>query len=117
LTDPTPTGSPLPEMTPTELNERMQQGQLITLIDVREPHEKEIADLPDWGQTMIPLREFLARADEVSRDEPVVLYCRSGSRSGWATRQLVAQGYDKVWNLKGGLLAWKAEVDPSLQEY
>lgn len=117
MTDPKATGSEIPEITPTELNQRMQQGQPIKLIDVRELHEPEIADLPDWGQELIPMREFVDRMDEIDPDEPVVLYCRSGARSGWATRQLVEQGYTQVWNLKGGLLAWKVEVDPSIQEY
>jgi len=55
--------------------------------------------------------------DELDPDEPLVLYCRSGSRSAWATRQLMEQGYAKVWNLKGGILAWRDEIDPSLTAY
>jgi adenylyltransferase/sulfurtransferase len=84
---------------------------------VREPYERQIADLPEWGQIRIPVREVLGRLAEVDREKPVVFYCRSGSRSGWVTRHLVERGYDNVRNLKGGLLAWKDEVDPSIQSY
>lgn len=104
-------------MTASELKERMDQGQPITLVDVRDAHEREIADLPDYGQLRIPLGDVEEAAPNLDPDHPVVLYCRSGSRSGWATRRLLAQGYGNIWNLKGGLLAWKEEVDPSIQEY
>ena len=112
-----PPGEPLPEMTPTELNDRMKRGDSVVLVDVREEQEREIADLPDWGQRWIPLGDFLARMEELDQEEPVVLYCRSGARSGWATRQMLARGYEKVWNLQGGLLRWKQDVDPSIQAY
>ncbi len=104
-------------MTATELKQRMDLGQPITLVDVRELHEREIADLPEYGQLRIPVGDFVDQAESLSPDEPVVLYCRSGSRSAWATRRLLDQGHEKVWNLKGGILAWREEVDPSLQAY
>ncbi len=110
-------GTGIPEMTVTELNERMTRGEPIRLVDVREPHEPEIADLPPWGQELIPMREFLDRMDEIDPDEPVVVYCRSGSRSGWAVQRLLEEGYERVWNLKGGILAWREEIDPSLPSY
>jgi adenylyltransferase/sulfurtransferase len=84
---------------------------------VREPNEPEIADLPDWGQKLIPLRELPDRLDELDPQEPLVLYCRSGARSGFATQFLLEQGFEQVWNLKGGMLGWKKEVDPSIQAY
>jgi adenylyltransferase/sulfurtransferase len=115
--DPKAQDGGIPEITPTELNERMTKGQPIALVDVREPHEPAIADLPDWGQKLIPLRELPDRLDELDPDAPLVLYCRSGSRSGFATRFLREQGFEQVWNLKGGMLGWKREVDPSIQEY
>ena len=110
-------GDEIPEMTATELRDRLERGERITLIDVREPHERQIADLPDHGQRLVPIGEFVERLGEVDREAPVVLYCRTGSRSGWATRQLLARGHPQAWNLKGGLMAWKEEVDPSIQEY
>lgn len=110
-------GSQLPEITPSDLKERMDRGDRLVLVDVRELEERDIADLPEVGQLRIPVGEFLDRLDEVDPEEEVVLYCRSGSRSGWAVRHLLARGYSKVWNLKGGLLGWKHEVDPSTQAY
>lgn len=109
--------SSLPEMTPTELRDRLQQGHPLVLVDVRESHEIEIADLPPNGQLRIPVGELLDRADELDPEENLVVYCRSGARSGWAVRQLMSRGYGKVWNLKGGVLGWREEVDPSLTAY
>jgi adenylyltransferase/sulfurtransferase len=117
VADASPQGNEIPEITPTELNDRMAKGQPIALIDVREPHEPEIADLPDWGQKLIPLRELPDRLDELDPDEALVVYCRSGSRSAFATQFLRDRGFGQVWNLKGGMLAWKREVDPSTQAY
>jgi adenylyltransferase/sulfurtransferase len=117
VTDPRASGNEIPEITPTELNERMAKGQPIVLVDVREPHEPAIADLPEWGQKLIPLRELPDRLDELDPDQPLVLYCRSGSRSAFATQFLRDQGFEQVWNLKGGMLGWKKEVDPSIQAY
>jgi len=110
-------GAPFPEITPTDLHRKMERGDRLLLVDVRELDEKEIADLPEVGQLRIPLGEFLDRIEELDPNEEIVLYCRSGSRSGWAARHLVARGYPRIWNLKGGLLGWKFEVDPSIEAY
>jgi adenylyltransferase/sulfurtransferase len=107
----------LPEISVTELDERLERGDPLSLVDVREPHEREIADLPEVGQLRIPLGQLLDRVSELEQDVPVILYCRSGSRSGWATQELRALGFENVWNLKGGLLAWKDGVDPSIPAY
>lgn len=107
----------LPEISVTELDERLERGDPLSLVDVREPHEREIADLPEVGQLRIPLGQLLDRVSELDRELPVILYCRSGSRSGWATQELRALGLENVWNLKGGLLAWKDDVDPSIPAY
>ena len=107
----------LPEISVRELDERMGQGDALLLVDVREPHEREIADLPKAGQLRIPCGELLERVNELEREAPMILYCRSGSRSGWATRELRALGFENVWNLRGGLLAWKDDVDPSIRAY
>jgi rhodanese-related sulfurtransferase len=110
-------GTDLPEITPNDLAEQLEGGTAITLVDVREAYERDIADLPDRGQVHIPIAEFPARYTEVPKDEPVVLYCRSGSRSGWATEFLRSQGWDNVLNLSGGVLGWRTDVDPTLEEY
>jgi len=110
-------GSDLPEIAPAELAERLEQGDVPTLVDVREAYERDIADLPDHGQLHIPVAEFPMRYSEVPKDGHVVVYCRSGSRSGWATEFLRSQGWDNVSNLTGGVLGWRADVDPTLDEY
>ena len=98
-------------------NSRNDSGEIPTLVDVREYHEAEIADLPDYDQLRIPTGEFPGRTGEVSAALDVVVYCRSGGRSAWAAAILMQMGYDRVLNLKGGVLGWRAEVDPSLREY
>ena len=107
----------VPEITPTELNERLENGDAPLLVDVREAFERRIADLPDAGQLRIPTGEFMQRADEIDREREVVVYCRSGSRSEWAARVLFSKGFQNVLNLKGGVLGWREEVDPTLQAY
>ena len=107
----------VPEITPLELKERLDAGDVPLLIDVREYHEAQIADLPQHEQLRIPTGEFPQRIDEVAPDAEVVLYCRSGGRSAWATAILMQRGYERVLNLKGGVLGWRAEVDPTLPAY
>jgi sulfur-carrier protein adenylyltransferase/sulfurtransferase len=107
----------VPQMTATELKERLDRGDELVLIDVREPFEWDIANLSQYGARLVPLDEVLDRADEIDRNAEVVLYCRSGSRSGGAARQLRQRGYDRVWNLKGGINGWATDVDPSLPTY
>ena len=89
----------------------------LLVVDVREPFERQIADLPDDGQLRIPVGELESRMDEVDPDAEIVCYCRSGSRSEWAVARLVQAGYEDVRNLKGGLLAWRREVDPDMPAY
>jgi rhodanese-related sulfurtransferase len=109
--------SAVPEITPTELKQRLDRNDSIVLVDVREPHEYAIADLPEVGQKRIPMREFATRVGELDPGAELVLYCRSGARSGRLAAHLMAQGFDRVWNLKGGVLKWREDVDPSLQSY
>lgn len=105
------------EITPTELNERLEAGDTPLLVDVREHFERDIADLPDHGQLRIPTGEFMSRMSEIDRNREVVLYCRSGGRSEWAAKLLLSKGYERVLNLTGGVLGWRREVDPSLRAY
>ena len=107
----------VPEITPTELKQRLDAGDSLVLVDVREPHEPAIADLPEHGQVLIPTGEFMDRMHELDADAEIVLYCRSGQRSGWAANLLLQGGFPHVLNLSGGVLAWRAEVDPTLQAY
>jgi adenylyltransferase/sulfurtransferase len=112
----TPTDD-VPEITPSELKARLDAGDLPVLVDVREHFETRIADLPPNGQIHVPTGEFLHRMKELDREHDIVVYCRTGSRSTWATRLLMDRGFDRVLNLKGGLMGWKAEVDPSIRAY
>lgn len=107
----------VPEITPTELKQRLDRGDRLTIIDVREPHEWEIGNLSSHGARLIPLGEVPDRLGEIDRDEEIVLQCRSGARSARALQFLQAQGYPRLWNLKGGILAWSDEVDPAMPKY
>lgn len=107
----------IPEITATELKDRLDSNSTPMLVDVRESFERDIADLPEVGQLRIPLAELPGRSSEIPRDREVVFYCRSGSRSGTVVQYLQAQGYESVVNLKGGVLAWREDVDPSLTAY
>jgi rhodanese-related sulfurtransferase len=106
----------VPEMTVKELKALMDEGKTPFLLDVRRPEEYGIANLDG---TLIPLHELEFRLDELAsrRQEPIVVYCRSGARSGTAVQFLRAHGFDKALNLKGGVLAWSHEIDPSMPTY
>jgi adenylyltransferase/sulfurtransferase len=107
----------VPEMTPTELKARLARGDRLEIIDVREPFEWEIANLEPQGARLIPLSTLAERMGELDPDAEIVLQCRSGGRSERALRQLQAAGFKHLWNLKGGILAWSDEVDPTIQKY
>jgi molybdopterin/thiamine biosynthesis adenylyltransferase/rhodanese-related sulfurtransferase len=107
----------VPEITPVELRERLDRGDRLTIIDVREPHEWDIGNLEDRGARLIPLGELNDRLAEIDPEEEIVLQCRSGGRSAKALEALRARGYPRLWNLKGGILAWADEVDPSIPKY
>jgi rhodanese-related sulfurtransferase len=95
-----------------ELKERLDQGKAPVMIDVREPFEWERQHLP--GVKKISLGTLPSRLPELEalRSQEVVLICRSGGRSGRATEFLRNHGFAQVRNLTGGMLAWKAEIDP-----
>jgi sulfur-carrier protein adenylyltransferase/sulfurtransferase len=107
----------VPEITPTELKARLDAGDVPVLVDVREPFEAQIIDLPDHGQVRIPTGEFQARLGELNSDDELVVYCRSGGRSAQVVALLMARGFERVLNLKDGVLGWRAEVDPTLRAY
>jgi rhodanese-related sulfurtransferase len=92
------------DYTPAEVAKLWQQGD-VQLIDVRTPHEHEAGRIE--GSTPIELTELAARAGEIDRQRPVVLYCRSGGRSAMATAALSQAGYD-AHNMAGGMLDWQA---------
>ncbi len=105
----------VPEITPRELADRYALGVDQLVIDVREPHEAEIARLPT--SQLIPLATLGAAIPDLPRDRDIVVQCRSGARSAKAVRQLQAAGFYRVWNLVGGILRWSDDVDPGVAKY
>jgi sulfur-carrier protein adenylyltransferase/sulfurtransferase len=103
------------DITAPELAQRLKQGNSLCLIDVREPHELEIAKL-ETAQ-LIPLGQLASRLSELDSAEEIVLFCKAGTRSARALELLVSAGFRKVKNLKGGINAWAREVDPNLPVY
>ncbi len=100
---------------PTELYAELESGKKVRLIDVREPHEYEIAHIE--GSTLIPLGELPSRVNELDTANELVMYCHTGQRSARATMFLRGLGFKKVRNLEGGIDAWAVEVDRSMNRY
>ncbi len=105
----------VPDIEPVALAERLRSGHPIDLIDVREPHEWEIARIE--GAHLIPLASLESRFHELSPDRDIVVHCKVGGRSAQAARRLRAAGFRHVWNLAGGIQRWSREVDPGVPEY
>ncbi len=109
--------APVPEVTVGELKARRDRGQAPFVLDVRKPFEDEIATM--GADQLIPVEELADRLGEVraARDAEIVVHCRSGVRSARAVRMLTQAGYTRAFNLKGGILAWSQEIDPSVPQY
>lgn len=107
----------VPEISVTELKERLDRGDPLTIIDVREPVEWEIANLEEHGARLIPMSQFVDRLSEIDPAEEIVLQCRSGNRSAQVLKFLRSRGYEHLWNLEGGILAWSDQIDPSKRKY
>jgi len=103
------------DISATELAGRLQRGEKLRLIDVREPHELEISHLE--GAELFPLGTLAARLSELDSAQEIVIFCKAGMRSRRALELLVSAGFRKVKNLKGGINAWAEEVDLSLPVY
>jgi adenylyltransferase/sulfurtransferase len=103
------------DITATELARRMQAGNGLRLLDVREPHELEISHMD--GATLIPLGQLAGRLAELDSAEEMVVFCKAGTRSARALELLLSAGFRKVKNLKGGINAWAREIDLSLPIY
>ena len=101
------------EVTVQELKSMIDSNVDFQLIDVREPYEHENANV---GGELIPLSTIVDEYSRISNDIPVIIYCRSGARSAAAVRELESRyGFSNIHNLKGGILAWSKEIDPTLQ--
>jgi sulfur-carrier protein adenylyltransferase/sulfurtransferase len=108
------TATNLPEITPRDLKKRLDRGDDLFILDVREPHEYQICNL---NGHLIPLGELSRRVNELDSSREIVAHCRSGKRSADAVEFLQKAGFRKIWNLKGGILAWSDEVDSSVPKY
>ncbi len=104
----------VPEITARELKERLDRGEDIFILDVREPHEYQICNLKGH---LIPLGELPRRVHELDSAREIVAHCKSGKRSAQAVDFLRQAGFRKIYNLHGGILSWSTEVDPSVPRY
>jgi molybdopterin/thiamine biosynthesis adenylyltransferase/rhodanese-related sulfurtransferase/molybdopterin converting factor small subunit len=103
------------EMQPRELKERLDRGEPIVIVDVREPQEYQINRIE--GSRLIPLGELPQRYEELDHNAAIVMQCKSGARSAKATGFLRSIGFKNVRNLAGGILGWIDQVDPSQPKY
>lgn len=110
----TKTMNGIPQMSVKELKSRLDKGEDVFILDVREPYEYKIANI---GGKLIPQNTVLDHINELDPKREIVVQCRSGARSQKIAELLVQNGFTKVSNLTGGILAWSAEVDPTVQKY
>ena len=105
------------EISATELKERLDRGEEIVLLDIRNAYELNLANLDN--SLHIPQEQLMTRLEELSpfTDRDVVVYCRTGNRSQGCVQFLKSKGFQKVFNLTGGLHAWSDDVDPAVMKY
>ena len=103
------------EITSLELKQRLDRGDALKVVDVREPNEYQINRIP--GSVLIPLGDIPRRYNELDPNDELIMQCKSGVRSAKAADFLRSVGFTKVLNLKGGILDWIDKVDPSQPKY
>ncbi len=104
----------VPEITVSELKTRMENGSNTYVLDVREPHEYEVANI---GVPLIPLGELPNRMSELNQNDEIAVHCKTGGRSAKAVKLLKDAGFSNVYNVKGGITAWSDEIDSSVPKY
>ncbi|MGA7524979.1 MAG: molybdopterin-synthase adenylyltransferase MoeB [Acidobacteriaceae bacterium] len=104
----------IPQMSVKELKQRLDRGDKLCVLDVREPWEYQVANI---GGQLIPLNDLPRRVAELNPDQEIVVQCKSGGRSQRAAEFLSRNGFEKVHNLAGGILAWSSEIDPTVSRY
>jgi molybdopterin/thiamine biosynthesis adenylyltransferase/rhodanese-related sulfurtransferase len=104
----------VPQLSVKDLKKRIDAGEDVFVLDVREPYEYQIAQI---GGKLIPQNDVPQRLAEIPRDREIVVHCRSGARSQKIAEFLKQSGYQQVVNLAGGILAWSDEIDPKVQKY
>jgi rhodanese-related sulfurtransferase len=103
------------EITVQELKKKIESKEDFQLIDVREEHEYEMCNI---NGELMPMGSILQQTDAISKTKPVIIHCRSGARSGAIINQLESKfGFTNLYNLKGGILAYANEIDPSLNVF
>jgi sulfur-carrier protein adenylyltransferase/sulfurtransferase len=105
----------IPELAPLQVKRRLDAGEPLRLLDVREPWECAIAQLA--GSVNIPMGEIPSRWQELDADSDIVVVCKAGSRSRRVAQFLSAHGFGRVANLAGGIDAWTRDIDPGLASY
>jgi len=103
------------DIEPAEVKAKQDRGDKFVLVDVREPHEFQIGRIP--GSILIPLGELPKRLNELNPADEIVMHCKMGGRSAKAVDLLKQNGFTKVRNMKGGILAWSDKVDPTVPKY
>lgn len=107
--------SPVGEITVQDLKAKLDRQENFVLVDVREVHEHQICNLPQ--AKLIPLSTLPQRIHELNPSDEIVVHCKSGVRSGKACGILKEAGFQNLWNVKGGILAWADQIDPSVPKY
>ncbi|MFY9936313.1 MAG: molybdopterin-synthase adenylyltransferase MoeB [Silvibacterium sp.] len=110
----TPVQNGISQISPIELKRRLDAGEDLFVLDVREPHEYQIANL---GAKLIPLGDLPARVKELDSSREIVVHCKSGGRSQKAAEFLAQSAFKKLHNLAGGINAWSTDVDPKVAKY
>jgi adenylyltransferase/sulfurtransferase len=109
-----PVQNGIPQITPVELKRRLDAGEDVFVLDVREPHEYQIVNI---GAPLIPLGDLPNRLGELDSNREIVVHCKTGGRSQRAAEFLQKSGFKNVANLTGGITAWATDVDPKLPKY
>jgi adenylyltransferase/sulfurtransferase len=112
---PVPAAAGAGEITVDELKARLDRGEKVFILDVRNPEEYQICRLP--GSVLLPLPQLPQRYAELDKGREMVVHCKSGMRSARAIQFLRQQGFDKLHNLKGGILAWADRIDQAMPKY
>ncbi|MFV2029288.1 rhodanese-like domain-containing protein [Neisseria sp. S1] len=105
----------IPQLSPTELKQWLDDGRKIILLDVREDEEVAFCALP--GHTHIPMNMLPLRQNELPDGLPIVVYCHHGMRSLYSAMYLAEAGFESLYNLQGGIDAWSQQVDPTTPRY
>jgi rhodanese-related sulfurtransferase len=106
---------PVKQLTAKELHRKMQQGEPLLLLDVRESHEYRQAHIA--GSFLLPMPQLPRRLKELPKEQTIVIMCHHGIRSQQIADYLVRHDYEHVYNLRGGIDAWSLEVDASVPRY